>query len=389
MKKILAFLFVFSTFATPCAAQWKTAAYNDQILAFGVHDTNFFVSSNGGVNRYAPWQGAFQWVESDGGIDFTNENVTSFASLGTYFFAGCVEGGLYRSTNDGASWNQLQSDGPVYSNGTYLFGNSLSSAYRSRDNGSNWQTMNCPEASSYASIGSYIFAIANNGLMRSTDTGNTWTKISPPFIGTMTVMGSLLFMADTGSVSVSADSGTKWQALPVDTAGEYERVTVLVTDGKNLFAGTPNGVLVSTDSGHSWRNGGEDGLPSKGILTLGVFDTLLFCQVQGARGQLYTAVRPISQMVDTTPSAVQVIAPPSDTIAVYPNPATETVTILAGGTSIYGVSVMNVLGENVLDMPNLRESDITLDLSKIPSGTYFLQIETGNGSVLRKVVIQR
>ncbi len=352
-----------------------------------MHDTDFFISTPGAVSRSTIGNPIYG-VESDGGIDFTNENVTSFASLGTYFFAGCVEGGLYRSTNDGASWNQLQSDGPVYSNGTYLFGNSLSSAYRSRDNGSNWQTMNCPEASSYASIGSYIFAIANNGLMRSTDTGNTWAKISPPFIGTMTVMGSLLFMADTGSVAVTTDSGTKWQTFPVDTAGEYERVTVLVTDGKNLFAGTGNGVLVSQDSGRSWRNGGEQGLPSNAILTLGVFDTLLFTQVQGSRGQLYTAVIPISELTKPDSPASVVQLQTSDSLSIYPNPASDVVTITSGSTSIYSVSVLNVLGESVSDESNLRESDITLDLSKLPSGTYFLQIQTTNGIVLRKVVIQ-
>jgi hypothetical protein len=76
----------------------------------------------------------------------------------------------------------------------------------------------------------------------------------------------------------------------------------------------------------------------------------------------------------------------SDSIEVYPNPAAGIVTILSGGTSILGVSILNVLGEAVLDIPNLRESDITLDISKLPSGTYFLRIQTSNGSVLRKVV---
>jgi len=77
---------------------------------------------------------------------------------------------------------------------------------------------------------------------------------------------------------------------------------------------------------------------------------------------------------------------PSDTIAIYPNPASGAVTIFAGGTSIYGVRVRNVLGEQVLDMPSLHESNITLDLSKLPSGTYFLQIETEIGVALRKVI---
>jgi hypothetical protein len=98
-------------------------------------------------------------------------------------------------------------------------------------------------------------------------------------------------------------------------------------------------------------------------------------------------MRSIPEMTkDTTASVVQI--QPDDSLSIYPNPASEVVTIISGGTSIQGVSVLNVLGENVLNMPNLRESDITLDVSELPSGTYFVHIETANGSVLRKVVIQ-
>jgi hypothetical protein len=50
--------------------------------------------------------------------------------------------------------------------------------------------------------------------------------------------------------------------------------------------------------------------------------------------------------------------------------------------------VLSVLGVEVLtlDKPGGLSSEITLDLSQLPSGTYFLRIETSAGSVLRKVV---
>jgi hypothetical protein len=78
--------------------------------------------------------------------------------------------------------------------------------------------------------------------------------------------------------------------------------------------------------------------------------------------------------------------PPGDTVEIYPNPATGMVTILSGGTSIYGVRVLNVLGTEVIDVPNEHASECSLDLSKLPAGTYFARIETANGIVVRKIL---
>jgi hypothetical protein len=51
------------------------------------------------------------------------------------------------------------------------------------------------------------------------------------------------------------------------------------------------------------------------------------------------------------------------------------------------VSVLSVLGvETGAGFRGPGSGQITLDLSQLPSGTYFLRIETSAGSVLRKIV---
>ncbi len=210
-------------------------------------------------------------------------------------------------------------------------------------------------------------------------------------------------MGGNGKLVESADSGIQWVAITVDSVGIPETVNCLATDGKNLFVGTPTGFLVSTDTGKDWTAKNDsityqdiyhDNLKAtEDVVAIGVFDTLVFADVLYNRSpngvsSYYLFDRSISELTkpDSTASVVQTMRP-GDTIEIYPNPATGIVTISSGGTFIEGLSVLNVLGEDVLDVPNEHASDLMLDLSKLPSGTYFLQIQTANGSVLRKIVI--
>jgi hypothetical protein len=85
-----------------------------------------------------------------------------------------------------------------------------------------------------------------------------------------------------------------------------------------------------------------------------------------------------------------VTAPPqiADQIFVYPNPSTGMVTIESSTGSIQSVTVLNLLGEAVLQVGNVGRDvrPTRLDMSKLPGGTYFLRIETEKGTVVRKVV---
>ncbi len=391
MRTVIIFLIAF--IAVPCAAQWTNTNFGGNVFAFGVHDTSLFVSgvSNDGSTPYIyRLVSTGQWELSDYGIDWTQQgNINSFASLGVYFFAGDSVGTAYRSTDNGFHW-AVNAGGPVYSNGTYLFGSSSTTVYRSTDSGGSWTPVPGPGAKSFGSIGICIFDNTGTELWRSTDTGNHWSQLSPPFTGTITPMDSLLFIVSSnGAVAESLDLGSNWSTIAVDTAGEQEIVKTLATDSIHLFAGTNHGILISNDKGKTWMVHNE-GIQVPNVTLLTVFDTFLFAQVQIGSEQFALYKRPISEIVDSAKSGVQSVSvPASDSISIYPNPATGTVSILAGGTSIFAVSVLNVLGEDVLDMPSLREADISLDLSKLPAGTYFFKIQTSSGTQLRKITIER
>jgi photosystem II stability/assembly factor-like uncharacterized protein len=402
------FVFLLLIVSTPCAAQWRDVGFGNisgsnfgTTVALGVHDNTIFQSFKAdrgfevdvNVLRYVP---PATWEEADSGIDYSQGNVTSFASLGPYFFAGQIfldgsNAGEYSSTDNGAHWNAPKIGSPVASNGTYLFGGwgNIGIA-RSRDSGNNWKQVANLTVNNFAAHGACILASTTSGIWRSTDSGTNWAKITTPAGLSLSAFATIDTQIFAGGLGIfrSTDSGANWTQFALAKDSVY----ALASHGKYLFAGTDSGVFVSSDSG-IWKNvsdnmGAQPGYYPK-VRLLAVLDTQLFAFVDaGYQDPLefgYVTARPFSEMEGT--SAVRAASPqPSDTIELYPNPATGLVTILAGGTNILGVSVLNVLGEDMLDMPNVRESDITLDLSKLPSGTYFVQIQTGNGSVLRKVI---
>ncbi|HEY3875889.1 MAG TPA: T9SS type A sorting domain-containing protein [Candidatus Kapabacteria bacterium] len=394
MKHIV-FVFAIILISVPCLAQWNYIDLNVQVSAFGAHDTLLFISStsNNELYRYSVANG---YVVDGNGIDFSQGNITSFASLGQYLFAGMTRfwgetsigpGTASTSSDNGLHWTAV-AGGNVCSNGKYLYcGDGNSGIYRSEDSGkfNTWDNIANISADNLATIGINIFASNSMGIWRSIDTGNNWTKLTSSITGTMMQMDSLLLITSNGSVTASSDSGEHWAAVTVDSAGVPMHVNCLSTDGTHLFAGTTSGVFLSLDGGSHWRMVGNDKLAGPDVIAMGVFDdTMLAVDISYNFGLNYAIyIRPIPQMTDSTQSMV-VLAPANDSLAIYPNPATGMVTILAG-QAVLGVRVLNVLGEQLLDVSNPYSSEASFDLSHFASGTYFIEIETAKGMVLRKI----
>ena len=383
-----------------CQAQWKaTVTWGKHVYAFGAHDSTAFFMSTTSIPsdlhqlwRLVPVAG---WSYADNGIDFTQGNVTSFASLGSFFFVGLTHsdgsnGPVSISTDNGSNWEDAQIGGPIASNGKYLFSESgyytgkniIYFVARSRDAGQTWDSLIDIAPAAIITNGTCVFVNTGSTLWRSTDTGNTWSQLSPTFVGVMTTMDSLLFITAGGNVIKSTDSGGTWSTVMVDSAGMPVKVNLLVASKGNLFAGTATGVLMSTDSGHTWRAENVGLTRSVAVYAMGVFDTLLFVANNPGDSVFY---RSIPEM--TSKEGVAERLPPGDSIEIYPNPTFSQVSIRSGGTSILGVEVLNVLGETILTQPLPKgEEHAVLDLSKLPSGTYFVEIQTANGTVLRKIV---
>ncbi len=396
MKRTFILFVLLSIVTAPAIAQWNYLLGGlgtaNTTLAFAVHNDTLFASGNSVgsyVDRYISPQ---NWVGADNGIDFTQGSITSFASLGPYFFAGNGRPGFnWRTTNNGGIWMQAAAGNICVSNRYVL--SAVDGIYRSPDSGAYnpWVKMSSFNAENLASNGICVFASNSNAVWRSEDTGGTWSQISTGPLSTINSFafwGRLTFGAN-GGVLKSVDSGKDWTVVSIPGRS----VLILVSDSTFLFAGTDSGVYVSLDSGMNWRAVSE-GLPGKNysphITALTVFDTLLVAGVDVGLGYGYASARPIREMVDTNLSGVQAVSiPPVDSVVIYPNPSMGMVSIRSGNISIAGVRVCNVLGQDVLDVPRAYSSDVTLDLSQLLGGTYFVQIQTATGTTLKKIVLDK
>jgi hypothetical protein len=109
-----------------------------------------------------------------------------FGVNGTNLFAGGT--GVYLSTDNGETWND-RSNGlggtPVSfaTIGTYLFAGSSGGVFRSSDSGGSWEAasngIDDIDILSLATSGSNIFAVSPARIYLSTDSGNSWASVTP------------------------------------------------------------------------------------------------------------------------------------------------------------------------------------------------------------------
>ena len=73
-------------------------------------------------------------------------------------------------------------------------------------------------------------------------------------------------------------------------------------------------------------------------------------------------------------------------VAVYPNPAKESVTVLADD-ELQSIVVANLLGQTIGQHHMIGANQMTLDTNNFPSGLYLLRITTEKGMVTKRFVI--
>jgi len=278
----LSYVFLFRS--TDNGLTWKGV---DTILNIGDQEPGLISAQasltvfGDGANIYAGMGDGFTggvYVSTDDGVSWNErdtsfvENVNCFTKIKDNIFAG-TNHGVFVSSDSGLSWDaantgmthQVMSLANI---GTYLFaGTSGEGIFRSTNNGASWSVADTTnlDFEGLVSIGAEIFA------------------------------GSFQFPGDsTGGIFASIDSGANWIS---ETGMTDHKINVLFAANMDLFVGTNSGVYVSTNKGQIWKDiSSGTAIDSAGIESLTICDSNLIVGETGNGAWFYplsqlTAVR--------------------------------------------------------------------------------------------------
>jgi len=80
-------------------------------------------------------------------------------------------------------------------------------------------------------------------------------------------------------------------------------------------------------------------------------------------------------------------------IKLYPNPTTGKLRIIFDASALQpsSIKVLNIIGNIIADItmvPGLIKNDYAIDLSNQPEGMYFIQIQTADRVITKKIILK-
>jgi hypothetical protein len=162
-------------------------------------------------------------------------------------------------------------------------------------------------------------------------------------------------------------------------------ITSFAVIGQNIFAGTYQGVFLSTNDGATWTEE-NTGLSVPGqtitnITRLTISGPFLFAGVQFTQisdPQLWR--RSLSDF--GIAGVAQATMP---TIDISPNPTTNFLNV-HGAPAESHIIVLNMLGQTVLEIPNQESTDFTFDLWQLAPGEYCVRLVSPDVSITKMIV---
>jgi predicted outer membrane repeat protein len=210
-------------------------------------------------------------------------------------------------------------------------------------------------------------------------TGYTWAVPGGATInsGQGTPSISVIYGANSGSVSVTASNacGT--------SSAQTKAVTVNASPNNGVTQSGTTLTATETGATYQWLDCNNGNAP-----------------ISGATSQSYTATANGSYAVEVTKngckatstctniSTVGIEAHAQTVFNIYPNPASNEITIELYQQGEYTLKIIDVTGKVVADFGKVYQNNQTYTIGHLSEGIYFIQVKTNNGVAIKKIVKQ-
>jgi len=280
--------------------------------------------------------------------------------------------------------------------GVNLFTGTMGGVFRSTDEGASWTAANSGlpgnPVNALAVKGTSLFAGTDNGPFRSTDNGASWTAVSAGLSATdvqaFGVCGVYLFVASVNGISRSSDDGATW--VPVNAGLTDKYGLSFAVSGSNVFVGTASKLFLSTNYGTTWT-AADAGFTSTWIRSLLVAGPPLFA----GTGHDGVWRRPLSEMITPVFPAESRIPRMFALDQNYPNPFNPSTIIHYGlpNHSHVTLTVFNTLGQQVAQLVDgeidAGYHEVKFDGSGLSSGVYLYRMQAGGHMETKRLLLIR
>ncbi|MEZ4789062.1 MAG: hypothetical protein R2811_03485 [Flavobacteriales bacterium] len=321
------------------------------------------------------------WRSADAGDTWSQlpvaANVTSLTALalspdGELFAAGNSR--IFRGTPNGDTWTELFTTANqvrkfAFSGNDVVYGlTSFSGLYKSTDNGATWTLL--PDLpGSYS--GGYSIAVNaagdvfvgsyDNDVLRSTDGGMTWTTINYDLVNTelrvLHVNANDELLAGTEAAGVQRFDGSSW--TPRNQGLTAARMNRLRSYNGVLYACTDHGMFNSADNGQTWTQSVQ-GMTDTETLAFGI----------AANGDFYAGADLLYRSQDGI-TWTDISGGFPDGEALVTDILTEPSGRVIVATDDYGIRYTDDMGQSWTNA-NSGLEDVTMSfIRKAPNGTYF------------------
>ncbi len=363
-----------------------TLAYSGSSIYAGTWGGRIYKSTDAGKN----------WVRIN-----TNMNVSFIWSLnisGGIIFA-ATEQGVYKY--NGSTWELTSLSGKdVHSiasyNGTIYAATWGFGIFKSTNGGTTWTEINnglggflAVQSLTITSNGNVFAGTAGGGIFKCTD-GQNWTKIScgHSVIWSLASTSNAIFSGTYGDgLYRSLDGGMSFTKTSLDITFVYS-ISVDLT-GKIYVSSLTNGVYVSSDNGTTWSSLGMGGF---GVSAMMVNPNSSDVYVGTKEGKVFM----ISGNNSTTDVEDNSTLPNEYKLAQnYPNPFNPSTTIqfVVPEAGMYSLKVYNVLGEEVANLINNQLASglhkVNFDASRLASGMYIYKLSGNNVNISKKMILMK